>query len=382
MSKTSNTTSYVFGSLTRISDLSQNPFIVKPLEHNKWASGDYVVGKFNRNQDPTKEWVETSTGRHRTLWEGDLLVGALGVRAATQEIVGDWHDIQADGKMQDICGSGMFGLAASHSTNYGPGANFTYQGHVIRDGKKVCMRDFAVSPPRSPSSPIPLHINNTLTNGDNIACASFTCPTILIIGTSMSCGKTMTATAIIHLLKKTLGVAKVVGAKLTGAGYLNDKQHMEDAGADVVYDFVDAGLPSTILPPEEYKESLRTLLAILANEQPDVLITEVGASPCEPYNGDIALRALAGSACLVVLCASDTYAALALSQILKRDGISPNFITGMVLSTSAGSDLVRKMCDSPPLSLATESGLKEMKELLEKKLALHSEASSASVSIV
>lgn len=371
MSKTSNKTSYVFGSLTRISDLSQNPFIVKPLQHKEWASGDYVVGKFNRSHDPTNEWVETPTGRHRTLWEGDLLVGALGVRAATREIVGDWHNIGADGKMQDICGSGMFGVEACHSTKNGPGANFTYRGHVTRDGHKVCMRDFVVSPSRSPTPPTPFQINNTLTNGGSQTCTSFKCPTILIIGTSMSCGKTTTATAIIHLLKKYLGVAKVVGTKLTGAGYLNDKQCMEDAGADTVYDFVDAGLPPTILPSQQYQESLRTLLAILANEQPDVLIAEAGASPCEPYNGDIALRELAGSACLVVLCASDPYAVFALCQILEKDGIRPDIVTGMVLSTSAGSDLIRKiMCYIPPLSLATEAGYEEMKKLLDKKLAL------------
>lgn len=78
----------------------------------------------------------------------------------------------------------------------------------------------------------------------------YDCPTILIIGTSMSDGKTTVARVIIHQLKQ-MGL-KVIDAKLTGVGRYQDILAMSDAGADQVFDFVDVGLPSSICTPDEF----------------------------------------------------------------------------------------------------------------------------------
>ena len=56
----------------------------------------------------------------------------------------------------------------------------------------------------------------------------------------------------------------MVGAKLTGAGRYRDILAMQDAGADHIFDFVDAGLPSTVVPESEYRPALRNLLSRMA----------------------------------------------------------------------------------------------------------------------
>ncbi|KAG7340233.1 hypothetical protein IV203_023776 [Nitzschia inconspicua] len=231
---------YIYGSLTRISDLELYPFEVETIDKNLWDTGDYVVGKYlcpkhrHTYSGPvaTGDFCELPSGRHRYYMPGDQVIGVLGNRKATQELCGEWQGIQhpdPDGGptlMDDIDGAGLFGKMTSISPHFTRQGQFEYAGHVIRNGSKVGMKDFA---PRDyqPSSNPPK------------------APTILVVGTSMSCGKSCTARVAIHCLKD-MGVATVLGAKLTGAGYLNDILGFQDAGADVVLDFVDVGLPSTV----------------------------------------------------------------------------------------------------------------------------------------
>ena len=66
-------------------------------------------------------------------------------------------------------------------------------------------------------------------------------PVVLLIGTSMSAGKTTTGRIIVHELKRA-GL-RVAGAKFTGAGRYRDVLAFGDAGADTIIDFVDAACP-------------------------------------------------------------------------------------------------------------------------------------------
>ena len=82
----------------------------------------------------------------------------------------------------------------------------------------------------------------------------FGLPVVLLVGTSMSAGKTTSAKVIVRLLREA-GLA-VVGAKLTGAGRYRDILAMQDAGAEHIFDFVDAGLPSTVVSGERVPAGL------------------------------------------------------------------------------------------------------------------------------
>lgn len=331
---------YRFGALTRISNLDTVPFDVKPLPRSTWATGDYVVGEVLSAHRAT-DVIELTTGRMARLMPGDRVVGAFGIRRATLEAVGDWQSIQADGRMEDMTTAGFFGRITSQSMLLPSLPTLTYQGHVVRSGDKVVMQDFVPPmPPRPYSS-----------------------PTVLIIGTSMSAGKTTAARVIIHVLKD-MGL-KVIGTKLTGAGRYRDILSMYDAGADAVFDFIDVGLPSSVVPPEVYRQSLHQLLTIIAAQSPDVVVAEAGASPFEPYNGAIVLEEISKQIQFTVLCASDPYAVIGVSQSF---GLTPDIVSGIATNTTAGIELIEKLAQVPALSLTTEDSIEKLRSQLKSKV--------------
>lgn len=337
------TNRYVFGALTRISDLDTTPFTVKSLAREHWATGDYVVGEVLSAQHRS-DVIELANGRMARLMAGDRVVGAFGVRRATLEAVGDWQSIQQDGHMHDMTTAGFFGRVTSRSLLIPPLPALVYRGHVLRNGHKVCMQDFVPSIEPQP----------------------YTCPTIMIIGTSMSAGKTTAARVMIHVLKE-MGL-RVVETKLTGAGRYRDILAMHDAGADAIFDFIDAGLPSSVIPPEDFRQSLRQLLSMIAAQSPDVVVAEAGASPFEPYNGAIVLETIAEQIQFTVLCASDPYAVIGVSQSF---GLHPNIVSGIATNTTAGVDLVEKLTGVPALSLMTSESVEKLRGLLGEILAGH-----------
>ena len=335
-------THYFFSSLTRIADLNSHPFTVDHLPRDRWSTGDYVVGEVIAPL-PKFAKVELINGRLASLLEGDVMVGAFGVRRATLEAVGDWQSIGAKGYMHDMTLGGLFGQVTSQSFLLSPMTSLIYRGHVMRRGHKLGMSDFV---PELPMQPL-------------------NCPTVMIIGTSMSAGKTTTARIIIHQLKQ-LGL-KVIGAKLTGAGRYRDILAMQDAGADRIFDFVDVGLPSSVGPPEAFRVSVKKLLSMIAAETPDVLVAEAGASPYEPYNGAVVLEEMQAQVRCTVLCASDPYAVLGVSQSF---GLTPDIISGVAASTTSGVELVEKLTGVPTLQLPNCESLPKLMEILKVRLEL------------
>jgi hypothetical protein len=328
--------------MTRISNLQDCPFEVCPLPRDQWKTGDYVVGEIVSPSGKAPK-IELTTGRMVELLDGDLVIGAFGIRRATLEVVGDWQHIEADGRMEALSGGGIFGKATSVSFLVDNLPPLVYGGHVLREKTKVCMKDFV----------------------PNIPKISYQCPTLLMVGTSMSCGKTTTARVIIHHLNgKGL---KVIGTKLAGAGRYHDILTMKDAGAEKTYDFIDVGLPSSICPREEYRASLQTLLSMIAAEKPDLVVAEVGASPFEPYNGSIVLEEIKEQIVCTVMCASDPYAVVGLSQSF---GLTPDVISGIVTNTSAGIELVEKLTGVKAVSISDRPSQLQLMEIVGEKLKL------------
>jgi hypothetical protein len=224
-------------------------------------------------------------------------------------------------------------------------------GRVVRNGKKVCMKDFV--PTDCPPAQLPPKV-----------------PTILVVGTAMSCGKSSTARVAIRCLKE-MGIHTVVGAKLTGAGYLNDILGFQDAGADAILDFVDVGLPSTLVPKESYRTELHQLFGMMASRYPDVLVVEAGASPCETYNGQVVLEAFSKHPnMIVILCASDAYSVLGAKQYLEAFGIVPNLVSGIIANTRAGRELVEKMSGFKASGLNTDESIEEFARMVSRELGV------------
>lgn len=331
---------YLLTSVTRVSDLGQDNFEIRKLPRAEWAHADYVVGRV-RGAPTSLYRLELANGRLMDVMEGAKVIGALGKRAATLEAVGDWEQIDDDGRMQALTGAGLFGRATSVASWLGKMITLSYEGHVCRQGRKLSMEDF-VQP-------------TTLT--------SFALPVILLVGTSMSSGKTTSGRVIIHELKRA-GL-NVAGAKLTGAGRYRDILSFQDAGADYIVDFMDAGLPSTVVPEARFEEAMSCMLSLILEAGPDVLVAEAGASPLEPYNGEAAVRALGDNVCCTVLCASDPYAVLGVQAAFQ---LEPDLITGPAANTEAGIELVARLTGRESLNLLKEASLPRLRELLRERL--------------
>jgi hypothetical protein len=329
---------YFFASLTRISDLPGTAFSVEPLPRSGWATGDYVVAQV-ASQPASGARLELRNGRMVEVVEGDLIVGALGVRRATLEAVGDWRAVGEDLTLEVLTGAGLFGRCTSRSSMLHLPIQTAYRGHVMRGGRRARMRDYV--------SPVPE--------------APFEVPVILITGTSMSAGKTTTGRVLVRLLRES-GL-RVVGAKLTGAGRYRDILSLGDAGAEHILDFVDAGLGSTVVPEDEYRPALRNLLSRVAGLSADLVVAEIGASPLEPYNGSVAIEELGENVRLTVLSASDPYA---VSGVIAAFGRRPDLVTGLATSTSAGRELVERLSGVRALNVLDRESLPELRRLLER----------------
>ena len=321
--------------------MQKGGFQIKFLEHEHWGTGDYVVTKVTNAEGPHR--IELHNGRMMEVMEADLLVGALGHRFATLEATGSWEDVQDDGIMHLLTGAGLFGTMTSKSFFMPNLIELKYMGHMMMKGHKISMDNFV----------------------PQVSQKKLNIPVVLIVGTSMSAGKTTAARIIIRQLK--LRGLNVVGAKLSGAGRYRDILYMKDAGADYIYDFVDVGLPSTIAPEQEYLPRIRTLLSLIAGTDADVAVVEIGASPLEPYNGNIAIRGIAKHIKCVILCASDPYAVYG---VMKSFNMRPDLVSGVATNTFGGMELIKKLCGVNAFNIINPQNWPELRRILVDKLEL------------
>lgn len=327
---------YIYTSLTRISDLAEKGFTLKKLERDKWDTGDYVACKIiNAGGESLK--LELPNGRMRGVIAGESLIGTFGERFATLEATGSWRNVTNDQKMSVLTGAGLLGKLTSKSIFIPKMIRVAYTGHACRRGEKLTMDSFVKSEETVP----------------------FDTPVILFVGTSMSAGKTTSARIVTNIFKQA--GYRVVGAKLTGAGRFKDILAFKDVGADKILDFVDVGLPSSICPKEIYRTKLEEMLSRIAFEKADVAIIEIGASPLEPYNGDIAIETIRKHIRCTILSASDPYAVYGL---MKAFDIAPDIVTGIASNTLAGIQMVEKLCGVKALNLIDSTTTKKLKKIL------------------
>ncbi|MCB0558562.1 MAG: DUF1611 domain-containing protein [Lewinellaceae bacterium] len=333
---------FTFTSLARNSGLMGAPFETRPIPFSQWATGDFIAVELMKPGSETAR-IELHNGRMMDPLKGERLIGALGIRHATLEITGTWKEIHPNERFHLMTAAGLIGKVTSMSTFSPIPIQLDYLGHIIRNGGKCTMRN-SVAP---------------------VVQRSFTQPVVLMVGTSMSAGKTTTARIVTRELK-SMGL-RVIGAKVTGAGRYRDILAVRDAGAVAVFDFVDAGLPSTVCPKEEYLPALKHMLSLMANEEADVAVVEIGASPLEPYNGDVAINYIRENICCTMLCASDPYAVFG---VMKSFGLQPDLASGPATNTIAAVELVEKLCGVRALNLLNPSTRPALRKLLRERLNL------------
>ncbi len=335
-------TSYIFTSMTRISDLQHTEKEIVAIEKSRWAAGDYVLCKV-LHPHGGKLKIELPSGRMMALMKGDLVIGALGHRYATLEATGSWEKVEIDGRMHLLTGAGLMGKLTSKSVGIPDLIEIQYLGHVKLKNGFARMGDYVKTVPIKKMKK----------------------PIVLLVGTSMSAGKTTAARIISRQLRA--GGYKIVGAKLTGAGRYRDILSVKDAGANYIFDFVDVGLPSTICRKGKYLCLLKILLSRIADTDADIAVFEIGASPLEPYNGDIAIAQIADQIKCIVLCASDPYAVYG---VMKSFNMTPDLVSGIATNTLAGIDLIEKLTGVRAINIINQTALPELRQVLEKTLGI------------
>ena len=333
---------FFLSSVTRIADFDTHPIDVQPLPRDQWQHGDYVAARVGGRPSPLYR-IESTNGRMVSMMDGDVIIGAFGRREATLEGVGSWQAVKDDGAMHALTSAGLLGRATSCSPMIPRMMSLRYAGHVMRNGTQLRMRDF-IAP---------------------VEKQSFDIPVIMLVGTSMSAGKTTAGKVIIHELAD-MGL-RVAGTKFTGAGRYRDTLTYGDAGAQSILDFVDAGLPSTVVSEARFDEAMQYMLSRLAAKQPDIVVAEAGASPMEPYNGAMAIDALGRHVRFVVLCAMDPYSVVGVKAAF---GLRPNLVTGPCTNTTAGVRLAEKLTALPALNLTDHESLPRLRHMLRDALGL------------
>lgn len=349
-------------SLTRIWPEGLEDPEMEVLPRSRWAFGDYAVGEVE------KVWggrtVELADGREVPLTPGDFVIGALGSRFATLEATGSWEDVRADGVFHLLGGGGIFGRVRSISSLLVPLVQLRYTGHVMDGTEKRTMQGCARHfPLAGGSSGVGISRMSGTSGKPPGSGGSGRTPVVLLTGSSMSAGKTTAARVVVRRLR-TMGL-RVVAAKFTGAGRYRDILAMRDAGAEAIFDFVDAGLPSTHCPAPDFRAAAERILSGIENEGADVAVIEIGASPLEPYNGTSAVALLRDRIRFHILCASDPYAVVG---VLQAYGVVPDLVTGTTSNTEAGVQLVDRLTGLRALDVRLPSAMPDLDAALRHAL--------------
>lgn len=181
--------------------------------------------------------VELTTGRKTQLYPDDLAILAYGNRYAPDQFEAL---VPLDlGPCHMVAGGGIAAReVARHAAMRAP-TRIRPLGILAQDGgRPLNVADFALAPAPEPARSAPVFV---------------------VAGSSMNAGKTHTAAMLIRGLR-ALG-RRVAGCKATGTGSGGDLWRLQDAGAEPVLDFVDAGFATTFRAPLPAVERAFGLLA-------------------------------------------------------------------------------------------------------------------------
>jgi hypothetical protein len=197
--------------------------------------------------------LESHAGRKMSIFAGDVFVGVLGDRYATDQFEGLGR---VSGPLGHIIGiGGVVGEVVSMNNRMTEPTVIEYLGRLAdADGKPLYMQMFqSVS-----AQPV----------------TQRTATTILSLGASMNSGKTTTAAQMIRSL--TVAGHRVAAAKITGTACLKDPNFLFDAGAVSVLDFTHAGWPSTAnLSLDQLLSIAGRIRAQLQAHDPEFVIIEI-----------------------------------------------------------------------------------------------------------
>ncbi|MFI5402960.1 MAG: hypothetical protein ACHQ1G_08490, partial [Planctomycetota bacterium] len=278
--------------------------------------------------------LELVTGRMAHISKGDVIVGALGARAALRGFVGRVPEVvRAGDKIHVLNLGGVLGECTSGTKEVGHPLLVEVLGMAVKDGKPVNIRDGA------------------LPTADRLELKE---PLIFVSGTCMNSGKTRAATEVIfHLTQRGY---RVGAAKLTGVACLKDTLNMLDHGAVEGLSFLDCGLPTTSDVPD-LPSVAKGILNALAAREVDVVVAEAGDGVIGHYGvrsllEDTEIRA--ATRCHVVT-ANDLVGAWGAKRILEDElGLRVGVMAGPATDNEVGVRYVEDHLKFPAANARTQ----------------------------
>jgi hypothetical protein len=274
-------------------------------------AGDLVLARVDAIGHHTA--LQLPSGRRRNLFVGDEIVVAYGNRYAPNQI--EAVVPRTLGPCQLAAAGGIAGKALSWHVRLSRGpTEITPLGLLVGPtGEPANLRDYGLPSIDRVSASHPL--------------------TLAVAGTAMDSGKTQTAAFLVRGLR--LAGLRVGYAKVTGTGSGGDTWLLNDAGADPVLDFTDAGLASTYLvPPAEIERVFVTLVAHLALAEVDAIVLEIADGVLQAESAALlaspVFREIVGG---ILFAASDAMGAVAGAAWLRSRNL-PLIGLGGVLTAS------------------------------------------------
>jgi len=291
-------------------------------------AGDLVYGKVK--YVGFHSTLENKQGRIHVINHGSRAAFVFGSRYAPdayEGIVPDTLGREAD----MLARSGMIGLVRQKNLNVKDPTRIEVLGYICdSEGRVINTRDFPLT--KDPKR---------RTKGRRRA------KLILVVGTSMNSGKSVTAASICWALA-TMG-HKVRGSKVTGTASLKDILRMEDAGASPVSDFTHFGYPSTYLLDEgQLLEIFNKLDLKYANNPSNYWVVEIADGILQRETAMLlGCEAIRRRIHRLIFAAHDALGAVAGVQILDaRFGLKPDAISGL--------------CSASPLAIQELSGFTDI----------------------
>ncbi len=284
------------------------------------SEGDIVAVKIV-SEGGSYDKVEAIGGETHTLEKGMNIIGVLCERKAVKGFVGLMPDKAKKGDVLDfIGGGGAIGKCVSSFEELGEPFSVEFLGFLVEEGEKMNVKEFSIN-------------MDTELNG----CA----PIIMVSGTRMDSGKTTLASNLIkELSKRGLSVG---AAKLTGFTRQRDRIKMEEYGAVVSMDFVDAGLLSTTNGSEDVLCASKGVLNTVSAKGVDVIVVELGGGIIGYDNVFEVLteEEIVEHTAYNIVTVMDPVAALGAKNMLGEKNVSIDVFSGPATDTDTGENLIK-----------------------------------------
>lgn len=334
------------GSCLKTIDLPEEEVEVVESGH-KPETGDVVAVRIVEKSGDYGE-LDMEGAETVDLKEGDVVLGAFGNRAGLKGYVGEVpSEIRTGDRVEFIGAGGLFAEFKSATAEYDDPYEAEFLGYVEMDDKLLNTENFGVEPAEEVQESLPI---------------------VAVVATRMEAGKTTLASNVIEELTDR-GYA--VGAlKLTGSTRERDRVSMFDSGAEQSYDFVDAGLVSTVTEARDVVRSAKGLINEVSTLDIDLIVVEFGAGLVSNYNVANVLRDLEVRENIDALCgvAITAAGAFGLREELDRMYYTPISISGPITDTTAGRHTTESFAGLPAYNAFRDDDVEQLTDLLETQL--------------